>query len=186
MFTYRKPVIDTKTKPGDIGCGLVALLVIGLGLLLLGLGMLRNTVRPYLSYQETTCQILDKKLDLHLSTPTRSRIRPKSSIHRTSLMYQPMITFTYKVGGRSYKARGYSGVDVSSGSREAEQSVLDAFILGESYPCWYDPEHPAVAMLARGTWWELAYTAFPLAAGLLCLAGALSVYRMGTEHRPLG
>lgn len=94
------------------------------------------------SYERTTCVVLDKRLDPDPADSARNR---------------PAIQIEYDVDKKPYKiwtydARYHHGRGFDSGT-ESQQQVLDEFIIGRSYACWYDPLHPDQAVLIYGFHW---------------------------------
>ena len=55
----------------------------------------------------------------------------------------------YTVEGKVYEQDTYRIVKSSSSSKSSNQSVVDEFKVGGTYPCWYDPENPTRVVVER-------------------------------------
>ncbi|OAI48454.1 hypothetical protein AYO44_06985 [Planctomycetaceae bacterium SCGC AG-212-F19] len=78
--------------------------------------------------------------------------------------YKPHISIKYTVNGQEFQATTYSANDNWGHPRAKAQDILARFEMGREYPCWYDPDDPAKAVLARGyTWVEYLIGIVPLA-----------------------
>jgi hypothetical protein len=60
--------------------------------------------------------------------------------------YQPSVTYRYSVNGTQYTS-GRVGPLTESASRSWAQSVIDRYPQGASVTAWYDPKHPANAII---------------------------------------
>jgi len=98
---------------------------------------------------ETTCQVLGKQI-------------VAKDGDKDGVLYRPEIRIRYEVDGVVYKDRHYdiSYYDRREGyisGQENAQAILDGFELysvsQKTYPCWYDPANPGVAVLVRGYGW---------------------------------
>jgi hypothetical protein len=92
---------------------------------------------------ETPCEIVGSRIELRKG-------------------YKPQFLIRYQVEGTSYETwthrfEHFSGFETRS---DAEQ-VLQQFVQGEEYPCWYDPLDPETAVLDRrsGAWIVLPFAA---------------------------
>lgn len=96
-------------------------------------------------FVETTCRVLDKRID--------------EQDFADGPLYRPEIKIQYEVAGVEYKDRHwdvfrqYGDRRSYLGRREEAQAALDRFELysagRKTYPCWYDPANPSVAVLVR-------------------------------------
>ena len=123
---------------------------------LLGCGglvwMLSNYVVPEWranhEFVETTCRVVGKQIG--------------EKDFGEGPLYRPEIKIQYEVGGDTYKDLHYDihrhnwpheDRRTYSSSREDAQAALGRFELysanQKSYPCWYDPANPSVAVLVR-------------------------------------
>ena len=64
--------------------------------------------------------------------------------------YRPEIQIEYEIAGKKYVTKTYSITGSYSSGREDKEEILDRYEVGETYPCWYDPIDPKVAVLVRG------------------------------------
>jgi len=110
------------------------------------------TIRPELevkrSFVQGECAILGKELIESRSKSRKSKKQFSGSSNR--LQYRPEFHIRHEVAGVPYESRTYRIVKTSSSSQSANQAVLDRFEIGKSYPCWYDPQNPARAVLEKG------------------------------------
>lgn len=113
---------------------------VGLGLcLLLCLGGLVPFARQgwrdwkvFREYAETRCTVVALG-----SYETAGKNRAKNR--------HPELTYRLQAGGTNYFATGFDNMD----GRLASLSDAGGFRIGESYPCWYDPDDPERAVLVR-------------------------------------
>lgn len=99
--------------------------------------------------------------------------------------YQPRISIKYTVNRQKFAATTYAANDNWGHSRSQAQDILARFAIGQEYPCWYDPDEPAKAVLVRGyTWQEYLIGIIPLA---FMIATGLGMYacwqRLRTPRR---
>lgn len=116
------------------------------------------------SYIEHRCTILDKRLAEHPGDdgPT----------------YRPEFRVKYTVIGKDYDVWIYDAGNVYSGGRAGKQAILDQFVVGREYPCWYDPTAPAKSVLVRGYSW-FAYLFLPLSL----VFAAVGVFGLRATYR---
>jgi hypothetical protein len=120
-------------------------------------------------YQETTCVVLDRRLDQHTFFGGDSTYGGVGSVG-----YRPEFLIQYNVDGKTYQTWTYDPppgrlVQHYEGTRVDSQVTLDRFTVGQVYPCWYDPDEPSEAVLARGyphLWWVCFPWPFLLIGGL--------------------
>jgi len=94
------------------------------------------------NYQRTTCVVRDARLGQDPNDVDRHR---------------PEIQIEYEVDGHgytiwTYDARFHSGRGYAPGSQRQRQ-ILDKFVVGQEYPCWFDPKVPDRAILVHGFDW---------------------------------
>ena len=69
-------------------------------------------------------------------------------------VFWPEIKIEYQVREDTYRLVTYDIHHRYSSNREEAQTILDRFVKGQKYPCWYDPADPSIAVLVRGyQWW---------------------------------
>lgn len=62
--------------------------------------------------------------------------------------YRPVVTYQYTVNGAQYTSQRLAPLTTSA-SRRWAQSVIDRYPNGASVTAWYDPKHPANAIIDR-------------------------------------
>ena len=97
-------------------------------------------------FVQTPCRVLEK------------RINEKQS-SESGQLYQPEFKIEYKVAGVLHSDWHYGIEPTYAGGQEEAQTILDRFELyskhHKTYPCWYDPTDPDVAVLVRGYGWVI-------------------------------
>jgi hypothetical protein len=72
-------------------------------------------------------------------------------------LYRPEIQIQYEIGGVEYQDWHYDIRGTFSSGQANAQGILDRFELysarHRTYPCWYDPANPSVAVLVRRSGW---------------------------------
>jgi hypothetical protein len=125
------------------------LLFVGGFLDLLGLGLFSAIVfdrvvpehRAAHSYTETTCVVLDSRMQTSHGKTTK--YRPEFKIrYQTPAFADPIETWAYRAS------------DVTSSGLEETKKTLSSFRKGETYPCWYDPDRPHWVVLDRSMSWS--------------------------------
>ncbi len=108
-------------------------------------------------YPETACVVVSKKLSEH-----------KHLLHR----YRADFLVNYTVNGTPFEswATG-NGLDQAFyHDRAAQVETLAEFDIGSSYPCWYNPQNPQIAVLVmRHGWSSTLPLIIPTAIGLIAL-----------------
>lgn len=116
-------------------------------------------------FVETQCVVRDKQLG-RKDTAEGPRFRPE-------------IRIEYQVAGETYVVRTYDIRQAFGAGQEEAQAVLDRFVVGQQYPCWYDPDDPKVAVLVRGySWWF--WLTFLVPVSFVMTGGAGLVYAAWT------
>jgi hypothetical protein len=93
--------------------------------------------RVHHGFIENTCKVIEK--------------RPKNE---KSPLLQPEVKIDYEVQGVTYSQWTYDIHRTTRNTLEEAQAAIDAFAVGKSYPCWYDPADPKTVVLVRGyQWW---------------------------------
>lgn len=90
--------------------------------------------------------------------------------------YEPVIQYTYEVGGRKLSSSRFRGVYWKSDYKSGPQAIVDRYPPGSSHTAWVDPAHPEYAVLERNLNWLgliLALAACAIPIGLL-----VAFYRM--------
>jgi len=97
--------------------------------------------------------------------------RPGSSRDK----YEPMVTYEYTVGGKTYVANRIAIVSKVYNTKGTADAVLKKYAVGRQVPVFYDPARPSRAVLERG-----GSLFLPLAAGF---GGLLMLLFAFLEHR---
>jgi hypothetical protein len=120
------------------GCiGLILLLLVGGGFSATGYFlMLKPEWEAKHAFVETPCEIVSAKLI-------------ESRNKKGNLLYRPEFRVRYTVEGKVYEQDTYRIVTGSSSSKSSNQSVVDDFKVGGTYPCWYDPKNPMRVVVDR-------------------------------------
>lgn len=135
-------------------------------------------------FRQTNCRVVD------------ARVKQKQSEDGT--LFRPELKIEYEVDGQTYTSGWTYDITTArdfassySRDREAAEEVLGRFV-GDgdgaaTYPCWYDPADPRVAVLERGaSWWIWLVLVIP--ASFVAIGGGGLIYRMlswgkSAEHR---
>jgi hypothetical protein len=125
------------------GCLFVASLLLGLFLTaVLGYSMIYLPLRVNLSYVETSCVVLDKRLD--------------QNVDEDGLTTRPLFYIEYNAAGLLRRVWTYDASGISSNMHDANLAILKRFEKGQHCTCWYDPDDPDRAVLTRSfSWWGL-------------------------------
>ncbi|GMV79471.1 MAG: hypothetical protein AMXMBFR7_06550 [Planctomycetota bacterium] len=178
-----QPIPAKKPAQGGNGC----LLVFGLIFLTAGIivsfaavGMVHKGYRAHTAYLPAQAVILDKQL-----------IENSDSDGTT---YRAEFTFTFRVApgaaeaggdGIPYTVKGYDGMKTSSSGRSSHQEILDAYQVGQTYPCWYDPDDPNQAVLVKPSQWNLLWLLFPVPfVGFGLFAASIAIRNWARRGEP--
>jgi hypothetical protein len=109
------------------------------------------------TYQTTDCTVLDKAL------------RNK---HRLFPYFRAEFYLGFTVNDKSYKEWiGANGLDASySTDAMSQQTLLNQFTVGNTYPCWFNPKAPEQVVLVLRHRWESTFHLF-VPAIIILLAG---------------
>lgn len=149
---------------GCLAASLLFLLAGGVGVALFAVRAWRD-VRVLTVWQPTTCTILDARVGSRRSSSSSSGTAAPRAVHR------PEITYRYEVDGQVYSCTGWDAWalagDYGGGSERFWQRVVDRYEVGGTYPCWFDPDEPARAVLVRRVRGLYVLGLLPLACLLL-------------------
>ncbi|OGT42583.1 MAG: hypothetical protein A3F42_01070 [Gammaproteobacteria bacterium RIFCSPHIGHO2_12_FULL_37_34] len=99
-------------------------------------------------FVQTTCALLNKKLNAQASSPNNYLYRADFLIHYSV----NNIPYTHWVSG--------NGLNTAFTKHSApKEEILSQFNVGNAYPCWYDPNNPSIAILVMRHYW---FSTFPL------------------------
>ena len=92
-------------------------------------------------FVEHTCKVIEKRV---------VEVQGEKGL----LLFQPEVRIDYEVQGVTYSRWVYDIHHITRSTRAEAQAAIDAFRETQSYPCWYDPAEPSIAVLVRGyQWW---------------------------------
>jgi hypothetical protein len=139
------------------------LLVLGAAFLVL---LLVRTVVPEWranhEFIETTAVVLDKRVEQRSDRDGNPIFAPRAKIHYEQAADD---IWTYDIAGTTF-----------SNTAEA-QAQLDRWEIGQTYPCWYNPLDPSVAVLVRGySLWFWMLLLVPL--GFMVIGGGGLAYTL--------
>jgi len=118
-----------------------------LGALLFLSGIVIEDIRMFVSYEKTTCTIIDKNTKV-LGNPGffGRNVTPKYYL-------EPLVAVRFVAGGKEIFAAGSLAKSSPFLSDKSALRRLAQYDLGKSYPCWFDPEHPRTFVLKRSLSW---------------------------------
>jgi hypothetical protein len=150
---------STKRPPS---CFFVLFLLFGLiGTGLVGAFMIWPVVWARLTYAETPCVVLDKRIDQ--STGSEGETNYRAQVH-----------IEYTVNGATHRIWTSDAIALSTNVLSEHEAFLARFEKGRSYPCWYDPTRPDRAVLSlRFSWWGL-FVLLPLVFVGIGVGGLIS------------
>jgi len=106
-------------------------------------------IRCFTTYKKATCTILNKQM--------------LQSSSDGSTTYRPEFTFEFVDEYENIiETKGYDNWDVYSSGYSGKKKVLDRYQIGQSYPCWYDPQNPRNAVLERRISWMYLFALIPI------------------------
>jgi hypothetical protein len=127
------------TKLGSLGEALFfsTFLTVGLGgLIAMLLLIVWPEWRANRHFVETSCKVLDKKLDVTHGDNGQS--------------YRPDVHIEYQVSGKPFNVVTYDATRMTMSSKTKADAALAQFEVGKQYSCWYDPMNPNSAVIVRG------------------------------------
>ncbi|MGH7137178.1 MAG: DUF3592 domain-containing protein [Pirellulales bacterium] len=127
----------------SLGSGCFCALALAIGFVALGriiVGLTIPELRANRDFVQQTARLLDKRVDE----------QPMSD----GALFAPRFLVQFTAQGRDYATwAAYDITDLHTRDRQRSEALLDRFVVGEEYPCWYDPRNPNRAVLARGYTW---------------------------------
>jgi hypothetical protein len=139
-------------------------------LLLIGTGFLALVIAHWVipewranhEFVESTATILDKRVELRSDRDGNPLFAPKVKI---GYPQNPDEIWTFNIAGMTFT------------NRADAQAQIERFENGQTYPCWYDPLNPSVAVLVRGySWWFWILLLVP--SGFIIIGGAGVAYSL--------
>lgn len=132
------------------------------------------------SYPEAQCTILNKKVQESYTTSKKGQRNYK---------YKPILTYTILLSdGRSFQGSGYDVTNSTTSSYTTANEIINQFQVGQTYPCWYDPNNPSHAILNRDLDNPIASSTMIVSYGMLgfaglMIAGAIAVWLYSRSKR---
>jgi uncharacterized repeat protein (TIGR01451 family) len=149
-----------------VGHGPVMALVIAIGFWTIFAGLARRDWASLQTWRETTCTIRDSRLRGETSasrppgTTTTAAQRPTTTQTTT---YQNVLALEYAVGGKAMVSSGFdTGSRLSIGGLGGALNEFSRWPIGQTVPCWFDPEHPDDVVVIRGFGGAYFFALFPL------------------------
>jgi Protein of unknown function (DUF3592) len=120
-------------------------------------GMVVPEWRANHSYLPNACVVLAKRV-------------ASKHFDEQGTLYRPEIQIRYEVDGRKHEVWTYTAVNAYFSGSAGAAAIISQFQVGTKYPCWYDQQHPAKAVLVRGYTW-FPYIMLVLPATFLAVGG---------------
>jgi hypothetical protein len=96
------------------------------------LALFWGMLEPWVAFDKTNCEILDHQVQTKTTRTSTSRGSPSSSSY---ISYVPLVAARFMVEGKEQIRIGFATGMESHAPRE-----LDFAPIGETVPCWYDPD----------------------------------------------
>jgi hypothetical protein len=91
-------------------------------------------------FAEQSCKVIEKRV-----VPIQGE---------KGLLYRPEVKIEYQVEGVAYSPYTFDIHHTLKSTQDEAQAAIAGFTELQSYPCWYDPAEPKIAVLVRGyQWW---------------------------------
>lgn len=112
-----------------------------------------------LSWPETTCTVLDRRLRIETTTSGADR----SPASRTTMYFDKLLALRYQVDGVDTISTGFdTGSRLQIGGGGNARQELERWALGATVPCWFDPAEPGDVLVVRGFGGAYLFAIFPL------------------------
>jgi hypothetical protein len=125
-------------------------------------------------YKESSCFLISKKLSMK---------------GRFIQSYRADFLISYNVNGVQYNRWvSGNGLDISfSKDQAAQKNILSQFDVGGTYPCWFNPDNPSLAVLVLRYNW---LSTFPLMIPFIIIVIVFyyfikNLYTLTSKHLPL-
>ncbi len=105
------------------------------------LSLVVGAVEPWLTMEETECEVLDRRVRLETTRSTSSGTGRSSG---SSVYAVPMLAVRYPVAGEQWISTGFNA---DMGTRTVGE--LRDFSFGDRVACWFDPDDPTRFTVAR-------------------------------------
>jgi hypothetical protein len=100
-------------------------------------------VEPWTSFEETSCEILDRRIGLSTWTTSTTGARGQSSSTST-IVARPVVAVRFAAQGREWTRVGFA---TGGGFHPVHELALVP--LGAEVPCWFDPDDPTRFTVVR-------------------------------------
>lgn len=109
---------------------------------------------------------------------------PAENQQDSQLRYRPQIQIQYEVDSEQHTRWTYRHWKPDFVLREDAVAVTERFQIGQSYPCWYDPDDPQQVVLERGyNWWVWLILILPTTFVLVGISGlGYTLFYSGTSR----
>lgn len=143
------------TPPGCLILFFLIFLVAGIAVGIVLFYKVNEGVRIHREYVTGTCEITSA--ELHTSSDS------DGTTYRPEFEFDVIVPNDPRNRGDEgrYHAKGYDGADVSSSGYESNNAIVKSFVVGRTYPCFYDPANPSKAVLKKPSAWNLLWLLFP-------------------------
>jgi hypothetical protein len=86
---------------------------------------------------------------------TKKHVYEDPDSYREQVLYTPEVRFRYEIQEKQYGSGVYANDRVIRSMEKGKAAIpAHKYDVGESYPAWYAPERPELAVLNRGTPWH--------------------------------
>ncbi|MCC7180261.1 MAG: DUF3592 domain-containing protein [Acidobacteria bacterium] len=157
--------------------GAVMAVTVSIGFWILFGAMAWRDYRSLTSWPETTCTILGGRLTANGTTrPGRTGV--SGGAPRDDTNYVPVLGLRYMAGDRLTYSSGYdTGSRLGVGGRGGRLDELSTWTIGDSVPCWYDPDDPLDVVVVNGFGGAYLFALLPLPVFLIGAARLRSLVR---------
>ena len=103
------------------------------------------------------------------------------------VLYRPTVRIRYEVAGETRVTVAHEPPSRHTEDPQLAEAWIQPFVVGQKYPCWYDPANPDMVVLVRGYHWGywlfLVVPAVLMAVGGAGLIYGLIRWRTSAERR---
>ena len=149
-----------------VGHGPVMAIVIAVGFGAIFAGLARRDWASLETWHETTCTIRDSRLREGTASSTRPGTSTSAARRPTgtdTTTYQNVLALEYVADGTSMVSSGFdTGSRLSIGGLGGALNEFSRWPIGQSVPCWFDPEHPEDVVVIRGFGGAYFFAMLPL------------------------
>jgi uncharacterized repeat protein (TIGR01451 family) len=155
-------------------------IVISLGFWTLFGSMARRDWRS-LSWPETACTVLDRRLKIETTTSATGR----SPATRSTTYFDKLLALRYRANGVDTISTGFdTGSRLQIGGGASAVQELARWAPGVTVPCWFDPDDPRDVVVVPGFGGAYLFALFPLPVFLFGVWQLRGARRRGHPGRP--